>query len=64
MVWKMVFEEFVNGFSMLDPLCYLNVMISTFCITYLPAASHQVSAQEDKWFGKCWLKNSKMAVKC
>ena len=26
---------------------------------------HQVSAQEDIWFGRrFWLKNSKMAVKC
>ena len=33
------------------------------CVTYLPAASHQVSAQEDIWFGKWWcFKNSKMAV--
>ena len=29
----------------------------------LPEAFHQVSAQEDKWFERCWLKNSKMAVK-
>ena len=31
----------------------------------LPEAIQQVSAQEDIRFeGKCWLKNSKMAVKC
>ena len=24
---------------------------------------HPVSAQENIWFGRCWLKNSKMAVK-
>ena len=28
----------------------------------LHEASHQVSAQEDIWFGRCWVKNSKMAV--
>ena len=28
----------------------------------LPEAFHQVSVQEDIWFGRCWLKNSKMAV--
>ena len=28
----------------------------------LPEAFHQVSAQEDGWFERCWLKNSKMAV--
>ena len=29
----------------------------------LPEAFHQVSDQEDIWFGRrCWLKNSKMAV--
>ena len=28
-------------------------------------AFHPVSAQENIWFGRiCWLKNSKMAVKC
>ena len=31
----------------------------------LPEATHQVSAQADIGFGRiCWLKNSKMAVKC
>ena len=31
----------------------------------LPEALYQVSAQRDIWFGRrCWLKNSKMAVKC
>ena len=29
----------------------------------LPEAFHQVSAQESIWFGRCWLKNSKMAVR-
>ena len=34
-----------------------------FCVTYLPAASHQVSAQDDISFERRWcLKNSKMAV--
>ena len=28
----------------------------------LPEPFHQVSVQEDIWFGRCWLKNSKMAV--
>ena len=31
----------------------------------LQEAFHQVSAQENIWFERrCWLKNSKMAVKC
>ena len=30
----------------------------------LPGVSHQVSAQEDIWFGRWCLKNSKMAVQC
>ena len=30
----------------------------------LTEAFHQVSAQEYIWFERCWLKNSKMAVKC
>ena len=29
----------------------------------LPEAFHQVSLQEPIWFGRCLLKNSKMAVK-
>ena len=29
----------------------------------LPEAFHQVSAQEDRLFERCWLKNSKTAVK-
>ena len=29
----------------------------------LPEAFHQVSAQEDRWFERCWLKSSKMTVK-
>ena len=29
----------------------------------LPEAFHPVSAQENLWFGRCWLKNSKMAAK-
>ena len=30
----------------------------------LPGISHQVSAQEDKWFGRWCLKNTKMVVQC
>ena len=30
----------------------------------LDDASHQVSAQEDIWFWRSWLKNCKMAVYC
>ena len=33
-----------------------------FWVSMLHDASHQVSAQEDIWFWRCWLKNSKMAV--
>ena len=28
----------------------------------LPEDFHQVSAEEYLWFGRCWLKNSKMAA--
>ena len=30
MVWKMMFEQFQDGSSLLDPLEYLNGMISAF----------------------------------
>ena len=35
---------------------------SYFWVSMLPEAFQQVSAQEGKWFGRCWLKNSKRAV--
>ena len=37
---------------------------SYFWVSILPEASHQVSDQEDIWFKRSWLKNSKMAVWC
>ena len=59
MVWKMLVEEFQDGCLALDSLWYANGII----VGMLPEATHQVSAQEDIWFGRrCWLKNSKMAV--
>ena len=36
--------------------------LSYFWVSMLLEAYHQVSAQEDKSFERCWLKNSKMAV--
>ena len=38
--------------------------LSYFWVSILPEAFFQVSAQEDIWFERCWLKNSKMAVQC
>ena len=37
---------------------------SYFWVSILQEAFHLVSVQEDIWFGRCWLKNSKMAVQC
>ena len=55
MVWKkMLVEEFQDGFSMLHPFDIFMEWFLLFCVTYLPAASHQVSAQEHIWFGRGW----------
>ena len=56
----MLVEEFQDGCLVLSNLWY---DFSYFCVSMLPEASHQDSAQEDIWFDRrCWLKNSKMAV--
>ena len=48
-------------FSTRQSLCKWDDL-SYFWGSILPEAFHQISAQEDIWFGRCWLKNSKMSV--
>ena len=98
MVWKIMFEEFQDGCSMMDPLWHLNGMISAVadplccmkpsimflikriygleedigwripkwlfstCLSFICLASLIKFMLKSTWFGRWYLKNSKMAV--
>ena len=58
----MLVKELKDGCLVLSNICSWDDL-SYFCVSMLPEASHQVSAQEDIWLEKrCWLKNSKVDV--
>ena len=42
--------------------CWYKTLTFNKHLAYLADAYHQIFAQEDIWFGRCCLKNSKMAV--
>ena len=56
-------EEFQDGC-----LVHVHLLMSDFSyfgVSILQEAFHQVSVQENIWFGnRCWSKNSKMVVQC
>ena len=63
MVWEMLVNNSKMAVSARQSLICKWNNYSYFWVSMLLEAFHQVSVQEDVWFQRCWLKNSKMAVK-
>ena len=62
MVWKMLVEEFQDGCLELGHLCCVNWMILPILGPHFAGSLPSSSSLENIWFGKSWLKNSKMDV--
>ena len=63
-VWKMLVEEFQDGCIVHCHLWCVNGIIYANSELYmLPEVFHSAFTQENIWFERSWLKNSKMAVK-
>ena len=61
MVWKMLFEEFQDGCLVHGHYWYVIGWFKLFWISMLQSASHQVSAWDNLWVGRCCLKIIKMS---
>ena len=60
----MVFDEYQDGYFS-DGMAIFDIwvkLIKLFWVSMLPDASHQVSALDNIWVGRCCLKNIKMSV--
>ena len=61
---KLLFEEYQDGYFV-DGVVIFDIWIELFklfWVSMLPDASHQVSAWDNIWVGRCCLKNIKMSV--